>query len=84
MPCECGTCKTCRQRKWQRTWREKNREYHNAYVAAWTREKRMRPEESGSITLEEAELLDMEAWLRLPEQVRAGIVGEYVRARALG
>lgn len=84
MSCDCGACKTCRQRKWQRTWRGKNREYHNAYVAAWTREKRAQgePEEHAIITLDDAEQMDMEAWLRLPEQIKQHIVTLYLSERA--
>lgn len=81
--CECGECRVCRNRLYRAAYRERNLDRIRARNAAWAREKQAPkpPRPSYAVTVEQAEEMEMGAWLRLPEAVERRIVRLYLSER---
>lgn len=65
LKCTCGTCPTCRHREYQRRTR--------------TKKNAPRQPRSEHLTVDEAERLSLDAWLRLPKRIQARVVNDYCK-----
>lgn len=65
--CTCGVCKLCRQRACQRRLRAERKARRGSFA----------------ITVDQAEAMDFQQWMRLPEQVQQRIVNDYCKEPTL-